>query len=104
LKENVHTNLVFSKLEITDGKVNKGLALSILADYLKIPLKNILSIGDDVNDISMLKAAGIGVAMKNSPPQVIRQVDYIAPSCDEDGLAFMINHLLSGTLNCLRPD
>jgi Cof subfamily protein (haloacid dehalogenase superfamily) len=104
LKENMHTNIVFSKLEITDCKVNKGLALSILADYLKIPLKNILSIGDDVNDISMLKAAGIGVAMKNSPPQVIRQVDYIAPSCDEDGLASMINHLLSGTLNCLKPD
>ncbi len=104
LTENVHANIVFSKLEITDCKVNKGLTLSYLADYLKIPLKNVLSIGDDVNDISMLKTAGIGVAMKNSPPQVIRQVDYMAPSNDEGGLASMINHLLSNTLNCLRQD
>ncbi len=104
LNENLHTNIVFSKLEITDCKVDKGLALSYLADYLKVSLKDVLSIGDDVNDISMLKAAGIGVAMKNSPPQVIRQVDYLAPSCDEAGLASMINHLLSDTLNCLKPD
>ena len=46
----------------------------------------------------------IGMAMKNSPPQVIRQVDYLAPSNDEGGLASMINHLLSDTLNCLKPD
>ena len=104
LTENVHANIVFSKLEITDCKVNKGLSLSYLADYLKVSLKNVLSIGDDVNDLSMLKTAGIGVAMKNSPPQVIRQVDYLAPSNDEGGLASMINHLLSDTLNCLKPD
>jgi Cof subfamily protein (haloacid dehalogenase superfamily) len=104
LHANVHVNIVVSKLEITDSQVNKGLALSYLADYLKVPLKNILAIGDDVNDISMLKTAGIGIAMKNSPPDVISQVDYLAPGNDEGGVASMINHLLSDTLDCLRTN
>ena len=104
LHANVHVNIVVSKLEITDCKVNKGLALSYLAGYLKVPLKNVLAIGDDVNDISMLKAAGIGVAMKNSPSEVISQVDYLAPGNDEGGLALMINYLLSDSLDNLRAD
>ncbi len=104
LNENLHTNIVFSKLEITDCQVNKGFALSFLADHLKISLKNVLSIGDDVNDISMLKAAGIGVAMQNSPPQVIREADYLAPGCDEAGLASMIEHLLSDNLDDLKSN
>jgi Cof subfamily protein (haloacid dehalogenase superfamily) len=104
LQANVHVNIVVSKLEITDCQVSKGKALSFLADYLNVSLKDVLAIGDDVNDISMLKAAGIGVAMKNSPPEVIRQVDYLAPSNDDGGLASMVIHVLSDTLNSLRTD
>jgi Cof subfamily protein (haloacid dehalogenase superfamily) len=104
LVENVHAYHMPHNLEISDCVVDKGAALRQLADFLKIPIENVLSIGDNVNDISMLEAAGVGVAMRNASLQVIRQADYLAPSCDEGGLASVINHLLSGTMNRLRLD
>jgi Cof subfamily protein (haloacid dehalogenase superfamily) len=104
LGENVHAYHMPWNLEISDCSVNKGAALSQLARHLHIPIENVLSLGDGVNDISMLEAAGVGVAMQNSSPQVIRQADYLAPSCDEGGLASVINHLLTGTLNRLKLD
>jgi len=99
---NLHANNVVSKLEVVDRTVNKGHALARLADHLHIPLANILAIGDDVNDISMLNAAGIGVAMGNSPAQVIRQAGYVAPANDRGGFAATIHHLLAGTLDQLK--
>ena len=50
--------------------------------------------GDDVNDIPMIRAAGLGVAMGNALPAVKAAADRIAPSHDEDGLATVVEWLL----------
>lgn len=104
LAQQVHAYHMPHNLEIADASVNKGTAVTRLAAYLGIPINQVLSIGDNVNDISMLKAAGVGVAMRNSIPQVISSADLLAPSNDEGGLASVIRHLLDGTLECLKAD
>jgi hydroxymethylpyrimidine pyrophosphatase-like HAD family hydrolase len=50
----------------------------------------------------MLEAAGVGVAMKNSLPEVISRADYLAPGCDDGGLALALNHLLAGTMSEIK--
>jgi len=102
LGQQVHAYQMPSNLEISDKSVSKGIALIQLANYLNIPVNKVLSIGDNVNDISMLETAGVGVAMQNSLPQVISRADLLAPSNDEGGLASVIDHLLDGTLHCLK--
>jgi Cof subfamily protein (haloacid dehalogenase superfamily) len=102
LDENLHAIVMRRNIEISDKRVEKGTALQHLAEYLHIPLENVLSLGDGLNDISMLESAGIGVAMKNSAPEVIRRADYLAPGCDEGGLAAVLNHLMAGTLGELK--
>lgn len=102
LPHNLQTCIVFSKLEIIDRNGGKGSALKFLSDYLQIPIENVLTIGDDVNDISMLQAAGIGIAMQNAPQELIRVADCLAPANDAGGFAWAIDQLLSGSLEALR--
>ena len=102
LDVNLHSIVMRRNIEIADGRVNKGAALTQLAEILHIPLENIMSLGDGLNDISMLKTAGVGVAMKNSSPEVIRKADYLAPGCDEGGMASALNHLMEGTMGELK--
>ena len=81
-------------LEITRLGINKGEALKIVAAYLAIPLKHILVIGDSHNDLSMFEVAGMAVAMGNAPEEVKAAADLVAPSNDEDGVAWVLRELL----------
>jgi Cof subfamily protein (haloacid dehalogenase superfamily) len=97
-------------LEITRSGINKGEALKILAAYLAIPLERILVIGDSHNDISMFKVAGMAVAMGNAPREVKAAADLVAPSNDEDGVAWVLREMVLNfsILNriektCFRP-
>jgi len=81
-------------LEITQSGINKGEALKVLAIYLAIPLERILVIGDSHNDISMFGIAGMAVAMGNAPEEVKAAADLVAPSNDEDGVAWVLRELV----------
>jgi Cof subfamily protein (haloacid dehalogenase superfamily) len=70
--------------------VSKGQALRELAAYLEIPLTEIMAIGDANNDISMLRAAGLGVAMGNAAASVKQAADYVTADVDHDGVAAAI--------------
>lgn len=74
-------------LEITPAGVSKGSALLALADRLGIAAASILAIGDNYNDLSMLQAAGLGVAMGNAPEAVQRQAKQVTRSNNEAGVA-----------------
>lgn len=64
-------------LEYCPVKVNKGAAIQELCGILDIPTECAVAAGDECNDISMLHAAGIGVAVKNAVPQAKAAADYI---------------------------
>lgn len=52
----------------------------------------VIAFGDSENDIEMLQAAGIGVAMDNGTPECKAAADYIAPDCDEEGIVRALEH------------
>ena len=56
---------------------------------------NIVAVGDSYNDLPMLEACGLSVAMGNAPPEVKSIADFVVPSVENDGLAVAINdHVL----------
>lgn len=64
-------------IDITDGNVNKGTAVKILAKKLGLKLKDIIAVGDELNDLSMLKIVGTKIAIKSAPKEVIDEAAYI---------------------------
>jgi hydroxymethylpyrimidine pyrophosphatase-like HAD family hydrolase len=80
--------------EIAPAGVTKWSAIQRLAKQWGIAEAEICAVGDDVNDIPMIRAAGLGVAMGNAQPLVKAAADRIAPSHDEDGLAEVVTWLL----------
>ena len=81
---------VARNVEINDGRANKGAALEALCACLGIGTDAAMAFGDGNNDLSMIRVAGIGVAMANSVRTVLDAADRIAPGNDEDGVARMI--------------
>ncbi|WP_071130288.1 Cof-type HAD-IIB family hydrolase [Enterococcus timonensis] len=81
-------------LEILPKGVEKGRALAILGEQLNIQLSEMMSFGDEENDLSMIKACGIGVVMENGNPEVKKQADFITKSNQEDGVAFAIEKFI----------
>lgn len=81
-------------LEFTAKKVSKATALIALAEHLGIPMEQTLAIGDNGNDVEMIRAAGIGVAMGNAIPEAKSVADYIVGIQDQDGAACFLESFL----------
>ena len=78
----------YEYLDISPLNVSKGKALKILEDYLKLPKENILSIGDNINDIDMFRESGIGAAVNNAYDEVKSVANYVTTnSVDNAGFA-----------------
>lgn len=78
---------VVNNVEINNIHANKGEALLVLAAHLGLARSQTMAFGDALNDLSMVRSAGIGVAMSNGHPDVRAAADYVTTSCDEDGVA-----------------
>lgn len=83
-------------VNVVDPEVSKGKALEELASHLGIPLSDVVAIGDGVNDIPLLSAAGFAVAMGNAPDEVKAVADHVTLDVDHNGLAAAIDGILSG--------
>lgn len=81
-------------VELTEPSVSKGRALLELASALGIPRERTLAVGDNLNDVSMIEAAGIGVAMGNAMPALKERADWVAPTLADDGLAAAIERFI----------
>lgn len=81
--------------EAIHPKVNKGRAVTQLADVLGVSLEQVMGIGDNLNDLSLVETAGFGVAMGNGDPRVKAAADFVTTSFEEDGVAVAIEkHVL----------
>lgn len=78
---------------IVDGDASKGNALIKLAEYLNIPLDNTIAIGNDFNDISMLKVAGQSVAVANANEEIKNIASTIIEDNNSDGVAKFLEKL-----------
>ena len=84
-------------IELNDAHANKGEAIASLAAYLGLPMEATMAIGDGLNDRSMIRMAGVGVAMANAAPEILAIADETTASCDEDGAALAIErHCVPG--------
>ena len=81
-------------VEINHEDANKGAALLALASRLGLDRSQVMAFGDGLNDISMIREAGIGVAMLNAVDEVKAAADLITGSCEESGVAEVIEQIL----------
>jgi hypothetical protein len=89
------TTSVATFFEATNPLVNKGTAVRYLAEeMLRLQRSNVMTIGDNFNDLEMLEYAGIGVAMGNAPEEVQAIATWVAPSVEKDGAATAIEKFL----------
>ena len=77
-------------LEITSDQADKGEALLELGRMLGITRDEIMAMGDGNNDIGLMRAAGLSVAMGNSDPEILIAADYVTKDNDHDGVAAAI--------------
>lgn len=81
-------------IEITTKDVDKAKSLSILLDIIGMEQKDCICCGDGFNDLTMVKFAGVGVAMGNAQQIIKDNADYITASCDEDGIVQAIDRFI----------
>lgn len=100
LGEAAHTNFLMNKnysgciLEVTSSRASKWTALHALAAAEGIEDSEIMAIGDDRNDLAMLAAAGLGIAMDNAVDAVKSVAGATTRSNAEDGVAWAIERYL----------
>ena len=69
-----------------------------LCEHLGIPMSRTIAIGDYNNDIGMIRAAGVGVAVANALPEVKAVADFISTSNEENAIARVIEALDKGEI------
>ena len=79
-----------TSMEITHPDAKKGIALEALCTLLNIPREKTMAMGDSGNDESMLKMAGLGIAMCNAPDFIKAVADEVTESNEHDGAALAI--------------
>jgi len=83
-------------LEVFPAGVNKWHGLSWIARTRGIDQSRVAAIGDEINDLAMLRRAGCGIAMGNAIPDLKNAARHVTEPNDQDGLAHAINRLLTG--------
>ncbi|WP_276948858.1 Cof-type HAD-IIB family hydrolase [Acetatifactor muris] len=81
-------------IEIVSASVDKGDSLGKLMEMLGIKRENVICCGDGFNDLSMIRYAGLGVAMGNAQPVLKEAADYVTAGNDEDGVAEVIRKFI----------
>ena len=78
--------------DVNVAGISKATGLSVFADYYGIGMTEIMACGDGGNDIPMLKAAGIGVAMGNASEIVKASANFVTGTVENDGLCKALKH------------
>ena len=84
-------------IQIMHAGSSKGAALRLVAKHYGVTMDRVLALGDAVNDVPMLEAAGVAVAMDNAHPDVKAVADWVAPSNNDHGVhAALVRYGLCG--------
>ncbi len=88
------TSSVKNNIELNSAAANKGGALEALCRHLGVLPEETVAFGDGTNDITMLRTAGLGVAMGNAAPEVKAAADVVTEDNEYAGVAKVINQIL----------
>jgi 5-amino-6-(5-phospho-D-ribitylamino)uracil phosphatase len=80
--------------EILRHDAGKWAAILHLSRLWRIDRSAICAVGDDMNDIPMIRNAGLGVAMGQARPEVLAAADLVTGGHDEDGVAMLVENVL----------
>ena len=83
-------------MEVTAKHVSKEQALYEIAQHYQVPLEEVMTVGDNFNDLPMLRLAGLGVAMDNAPEAVKTEANAVTKSNNEHGVAEAIKEYVLG--------
>ena len=87
-----------NNFEITAPGVSKGEGLRLLCRTLGLDIRQTIACGDEGNDVSILRAAGLGVAMGNATAEALAAADVQVADCDHDGVAQAIETYLGHSI------
>jgi Cof subfamily protein (haloacid dehalogenase superfamily) len=80
-------------LEILPPGISKGAALPVLARALGVPLARVVAVGDALNDLTLLEAAGMGIAVQGSPRELLAVADWVCPPPEQEGVREVIERM-----------
>lgn len=89
------TNSDPRNLEVNPMGVNKATGLQEVCRHLGLNMSQVAAVGDSLNDLAMIQESGFGVAMGNAQEEVKQAADWITASNTEDGVARLIEKVLS---------
>ena len=85
-------------LEVVPEGISKQTGISFLAEYIGVSVTDTIAVGDETNDIEMIKVAGVGVAVSNANPAAKEAADYVTErNNNEDAIAEVIQRFVFGT-------
>ena len=90
------TSSTYHNLEVGGETTSKASALWQLCRMKGLTMENVMAFGDSPNDGTMIREAGIGVAMENATADILEDADITAPSNDDEGVAYTLRMLLLG--------
>jgi Cof subfamily protein (haloacid dehalogenase superfamily) len=83
-------------LEILPPGVSKGAALAAMLGALGVPAEAVIAVGDNWNDLEMIQAAGLGIAMGHAPAGVRARADHVVSTSEEEGFRQVIERFVLG--------
>ncbi len=82
-------------LELVPQGIDKAKSLAVLLEEIHLQREDMIAVGDGFNDLSMIRFAGLGVAMANAQEVVKQEADYITLSNEEDGVAAVVERFFT---------
>ncbi|PYD64396.1 Cof-type HAD-IIB family hydrolase [Gluconacetobacter entanii] len=86
-------------VDVTNRDANKGGVVMTLERLLGVPASQMVTLGDQPNDVLMFRKSGMSIAMGQASPEVQKQATYVSTSCEEEGFANGIEKYVLGDAN-----
>lgn len=83
-----------NNIEVNARGVDKGAGIRMLGEFLGVRREEIIAFGDGLNDLAMIREAGMGIAVGNAVPEVRRAADHVTGSNEEDGVAEAVERFI----------
>jgi hydroxymethylpyrimidine pyrophosphatase-like HAD family hydrolase len=88
------TNSLPTNVEANPAGVSKAAALHFLCERMGITMEEVMAVGDSLNDIKMIQASGVGVAMGNAQEAIKNVADFVTDTNNNNGVAKAIEHVV----------
>lgn len=85
-------------IDVMNKGISKGSAVKLYAEKKGIRSEEIIAIGDNDNDTSMIEYAGLGIAMGNAEEDIKKASQYVTKDCDSNGFGDVVDKILNGEL------